>query len=246
VAVNCGAIQESLFEREFFGHCKGAFTGAHANSPGYLDLAAGGTLFLDEISELTMNMQAKLLRAIEGGDYRPVGGSGSLSADLRIISASNNDLNTKVSQGSMRSDFYYRIQVIHIHVPPLRSRKEDIPLLVDHFLDQMTQQTGKVKIPGQIMDRLMEYDWPGNVRELRNVLQRYTALGHLEFLGPDSQIHRLLAAQSSLNLRQEVEQLETSLINRALEEAKGNRTLAAKMLGISRRALFRRLNPSAS
>jgi PAS domain S-box-containing protein len=243
VAVNCGAIQESLFEREFFGHRKGAFTGAHANSPGYLDLAAGGTLFLDEITELTTNMQAKLLRAIEGGDYRPVGGSGSLSADLRIISASNIDLNTKVSQGGMRSDFYYRIQVIHIHAPPLRSRKEDIPLLVDHFLDQMRHQAGKAKIPGHIMDRLMEYDWPGNVRELRNVLQRYTALGLLEFLAPESQKPRLMSAQHSLNLRQAVEQLETSLISQALAEAHGNRTLAAEMLGISRRSLFRRLNP---
>jgi len=240
VAVNCGAIQESLFEREFFGHRKGAFTGAHANASGYLDMAAGGTLFLDEVSELTINMQAKLLRAIESGDYRPVGSSGSLSADLRVISASNIDLNSKVTQGEMRKDFYYRIQVIQIQIPPLRSRKEDIPLLADHFLDQMAKNSNRPKAPGHIMDRLIEYSWPGNVRELRNVLQRYTALGHLEFLSPHAKISRPPAG-ASLDLRHAVADLEGSLISQAMQETGGNRTLAAKKLGISRRALFRKL-----
>jgi len=134
VAVNCGAIQESLFEREFFGHRKGAFSSAYANSPGYLDMADGGTLFLDEVSDLTANMQAKLLRAIEGGGYRPVGGTETISADFRIISASNAVLSDKVASGQMRKDFFYRIQVIQIQLPLLRDRRQDIPLLVEHFL----------------------------------------------------------------------------------------------------------------
>ena len=137
VAVNCGAIQESLFEREFFGHRKGAFSGAHADAPGYLDMADGGTLFLDEVSELTLNMQAKLLRAIDGGGYRPIGGTETILTDFRIISASNVILSEKVTSGHMRNDFFYRIQVIQIQLPPLRDRKQDIPLLVEHFLENM-------------------------------------------------------------------------------------------------------------
>ncbi|HKK90385.1 MAG TPA: sigma-54-dependent Fis family transcriptional regulator [Desulfobacteraceae bacterium] len=243
IAVNCGAVQESLFEREFFGHRKGAFTGAHANASGYLDMAEGGTLFLDEVSELTVNMQAKLLRALEGGEYRPVGCSDSQSADLRILSASNIDLNKKVACNEMRKDFYYRIQVIQIHIPPLCSRKEDIPLLVDHFIHQMKSRSGKIRVPGHVMDRLMEYEWPGNVRELRNVLQRYTALGHLEFLSAESKPDPENSG-SSLQLRPAIRQLESSLIRRAMQETGDNRTKAAKMLGISRRALFRKLNDS--
>ncbi|MCP4628036.1 MAG: sigma-54-dependent Fis family transcriptional regulator, partial [bacterium] len=137
VAVNCGAIQESLFEREFFGHRKGAFSSAHADSPGYLDMADGGTLFLDEVSEFTLNMQAKLLRAIEGGGHRPVGDTETISTDFRIISASNTVLSDKVTSGHMRNDFFYRIQVIQIQLPPLRNRSQDIPLLVEHFLHKI-------------------------------------------------------------------------------------------------------------
>lgn len=179
LAVNCGAVQESLFEREFFGHRKGSFSGAHADAPGYLDLAAGGTLFLDEIGELTLNMQVKLLRAIEGGGYCPVGGTEPRVKDFRLISASNTPLSEKVAGGAMREDFFYRVQVIRICLPPLRHRRQDIPLLVEHFLRQMAPRFGEVRVPGRIMDLLMDHDWPGNVRELRNVLQRYATLGHL-------------------------------------------------------------------
>mgnify|MGYP005843412057 CR=1 FL=1 len=240
VAVNCGAIQESLFEREFFGHRKGAFSSAHADAPGYLDMADGGTLFLDEISELTLNMQAKLLRAIEGGGYRPVGGTETLSSDFRMISASNTILGDKVAAGRMREDFFYRIQVIQIQLPPLRDRKQDIPLLAEHFLRKMKTPAGISKIPGQVMDILMEYDWPGNVRELRNVLQRYVTLGHLEFFSPGPESTGT-PFPSGMNLREAVQDLETSLIKKALNQAGGNRTQAAKLLGISRRALFRKL-----
>lgn len=240
VAVNCSAIQESLFEREFFGHRKGAFSSAHADAPGYLDMADGGTLFLDEVSELTVNMQAKLLRAIEGGGYRPVGGTRVLSSDFRIISASNAALSDKVATGRMRNDFFYRIQVIQIQLPPLRERRQDIPLLVEHFMRKITASSGISKIPGRIMDILVEYEWPGNVRELRNVLQRYITLGHLEFLPPSSN-SASMSITAGIELREAVRQLEKSLINRALNQAGGNRTQAATLLGISRRALFRKM-----
>jgi len=241
VAVNCGAIQESLFEREFFGHRKGAFSSAHADAPGYLDMVDGGTLFLDEVSELTINMQAKLLRAIEGGEYRPVGGTEVLSSDFRIISASNVPLGDKVTAGRMRHDFYYRIQVIQIQLPPMRERRQDIPLLVEHFLEKMKTPPGISKVPGRILDILMEYDWPGNVRELRNVLQRYVTLGHVEFLSPGS-VPKTAPITKEINLHEALHELEKSLITKALKQAGGNRTLAAKMLGISRRALFRKMS----
>ena len=239
VAVNCGAIQESLFEREFFGHRKGAFSSAHADSSGYLDLADHGTLFLDEVSELTINMQAKLLRAIEGGGYRPVGGTETIESDFRTISASNVSLSEKVSSGEMRNDFFYRLQVIQIRLPPLRQRKQDISLLVDHFVQKMSPPATTTKVPGHVMDTLMEYDWPGNVRELRNVLQRYLALGRLEFLSADPTIDQDSMAMQ-FNLPQAVQRLESSLISQALQLAHGNRTKAANLLGISRRALSRK------
>lgn len=240
VAVNCGAIQESLFEREFFGHRKGAFSSAHADAPGYLDIANGGTLFLDEVSDLTVNMQAKLLRAIEGGGYRPVGSTETISADFRIISASNVVLSDKVASCYMRKDFFYRIQVIQIQLPPLRDRKQDIPLLVEHFLCKMKAPSGMAKVPGRTMEILIEYDWPGNVRELSNVLQRYITLGHLEFLTPGSE--KTTPITTEINLCEAVQDLEKSLIAKALRQTGGNRTRAAKRLGISRRALFRKMS----
>jgi len=240
VAVNCGAIQESLFEREFFGHRKGSFSSAHADSPGYLDMADEGTLFLDEVSQLTVTMQAKLLRAIEGGGYRPVGGTETLLADFRVISASNAALNDTVASGQMRKDFFYRIQVIQISLPPLRRRRQDIPLLVEHFMRKMRVPRDRARIPGRIMDILMEYEWPGNVRELSNVLQRYVTIGHLEFLSPGSQ-PGAGPIGSELNLREAVQELEKSLVLKALQKTGGNQTQAASLLGISRRALFRKM-----
>jgi len=240
VAVNCGAVQETLFEREFFGHSKGAFSGAHANAPGFLDLADGGTLFLDEVGELTNPMQVKLLRAIEGGGYCPVGNTKSRFSDFRVISASNRSLSENIRTGRMRNDFFFRIQVIQITLPPLRERKEDIPLLVEHFLKENRNDTQTACVPGWLLDRLADYDWPGNVRELKNVLQRYVTLHRLEFFNP----HRFEnAAQSpaSLEIQKAVAGLEKSMIYSAIGQARGNRTQAAKLLGISRRALFRKL-----
>jgi len=242
VAVNCGAVQESLFEREFFGHRKGAFSSADTDAPGYLDMAEGGTLFLDEISELTVTMQAKLLRAIEGGGYRPVGAADTRATDFRIISASNAALADKVAGGQMRQDFFYRVQVIQIPLPPLRDRREDIPLLVEHFLREIKAPDGMTKIPGRAMDVLMEYDWPGNVRELRNVLQRYVTLGHLDFLSSTSESGPKPVG-ADIHLPNAVRELEKALILKALHQTNGNRTQAAALLGISRRSLFRKLAP---
>lgn len=241
LAVNCGAVQESLFEREFFGHRKGAFSGAHADAPGYLDLADGGTLFLDEIGELNLNMQVKLLRAIDGGGYCPVGGTEPRMKDFRLISASNTPLKEKVAGGAMREDFFYRVQVIRICLPPLRHRRQDIPLLVEHFLRQMAPHFGAVRVPGRIMDLLMDHDWPGNVRELRNVLQRYATMGRLEFFTADSSPADAPSKDTLLNLPQAIGRLEQAMVSRALANAGGNRTRAAVLLGISRRALFRKL-----
>ncbi len=241
VAVNCGAIQESLFEREFFGHRKGSFSSAHTDAPGYLDIADGGTLFLDEVSELTPTMQTKLLRAIEGGGYRPVGGTEPNLTDFRIICASNIELNENIRSGQMRSDFFYRIQVIQIKIPPLRRRKQDIPLLVEYFMRKITGDSGTKRVPGNIMDILIEYDWPGNVRELYNVLQRYVTLGTLEFLTTN----RTIPASpliSDLDLRTAIQKLEKSYIEKALHISGGNRSRAANLLGVSRRALFRKLS----
>ncbi|MFH1975183.1 MAG: sigma 54-interacting transcriptional regulator [Pseudomonadota bacterium] len=239
VAVNCGAVQETLFEREFFGHSKGAFSGAHAKAPGFLDLADGGTLFLDEVGELTSNMQVKLLRAIDGGGYCPVGNTKPRFSDFRVISASNRPFSENIHSGRMRDDFFFRIQVIQINLPPLRERKEDIPLLVEHFLKTNRNRTQAVHVPGSFFDRLTGYDWPGNVRELRNVLQRYVTLNRLEFFNL-SQVSDSTET-SSLKIRKAVARLEESLLSKAIEQAGGNRTRAAELLGISRRALFRKV-----
>jgi len=241
VAVNCGAIQETLFEREFFGHCKGAFSGAHAKAPGFLDLADGGTLFLDEIGELTNPMQVKLLRAIEGSGYCPVGSTQPRFSDFRVLSASNRLLAGNIRSGRMRADFFFRIQVIQINLPPLRERKEDIPLLVEYFLKTDRNHARRAQVPGWFIDRLAGYDWPGNVRELRNVLQRYVTLNRLEFFNPLPDA-AASANPGSLKMRKAVEQLEKSLVSRAIDQAGGNRTRAAALLGISRRALFRKMS----
>jgi len=184
VPVNSSAIPENLLESEFFGHTKGAFTGAHSDKQGYLDLADGGTLFLDEIGELIPSLQAKLLRALEGGGYTPVGGSLPKGSDFRIISATNKNLRELTQNGKIREDFFYRIHIIPIYMPPLRYRKDDIPLLVEHFLGLYSSENNILTIPGQVLETLINYNWPGNVRELQNVLQRYFAVKHLDFLEP--------------------------------------------------------------
>ena len=243
VAVNCGAIPESLFESEFFGYRKGAFTGAHTDKPGFLDLADGGTLFLDEISELTLNMQVKLLRVLDGGGYVPLGGNLEKKADLRVIAATNKNLPDLVATGSMRDDFFYRIHIIPVHLPPLRKREEDLPLLIDHFLADYYQGTVP-SLPENIRQQLYNYDWPGNIRELQNVLRRYITLNRLDFISktisPEPGLG--LSGPSKLgDLNSIREEAEKEGIIATLKSCNWNRNQAAGLLGISRQTLFRRM-----
>ena len=183
VTINCGAIPENLLESEFFGYKRGAFTGAYADKPGHLELADGGTLFLDELGEISLNMQVKLLRVLEGKGYMPVGGSQVKKADVRIIAATHRTLQERVKKGLLREDFFYRIHIIPIYLPPLRERREDIPLLIEHFQKTFRYDRKPQVIPGRIVEAMQNYDWPGNVRELQNTLQRYLMLGKLDFTG---------------------------------------------------------------
>jgi two-component system, NtrC family, response regulator HydG len=241
VTVNCGAIPENLLESEFFGHKKGAFTGAYADKAGYLDIADRGTLFLDEVGELTLNMQVKLLRAIDGGDYTPVGSGRPKKSNFRVIAATNRRLMDLVKEGEMREDFYYRIHVIPIALPPLRERREDIPLLVDHFLSlYMPDDQKDRRIPAKMLVAMYTYPWPGNVRELQNVIRRYLSMGNWDFLNQDQGV-REASASDNYTLKGAVEDLEKTAVKKALDQARWNRTRAAQILGISRRALFRKM-----
>ncbi|MBN2122684.1 MAG: sigma 54-interacting transcriptional regulator [Deltaproteobacteria bacterium] len=248
VPVNCGAIPEPLLESEFFGHKKGAFTGAHMDKHGYFDLADGGTLFLDEVGELSANIQVKLLRAIERGEYRAVGGNELKRSDFRIIAATHRNLPERISQGSMREDFFYRIHIIPIHVPPLRDRREDIPLLIDHFLQVHGNGGTAPRIPGNVLEHFYRHDWPGNVRELQNVIHRYLTVKRLDFTGvatsgpslsPPTDPAGIEGGQT--DLRDAVENFEKTLIVRTLERNRWHKSRAADLLGISRRTLFRKL-----
>lgn len=258
VPVNCGAIPESIFESEFFGRRKGAYTDAYNDKPGFFDLAHRGTLFLDEVSELSPNMQVKLLRAIEGGGYTPVGDNKVKYSDVRIIATTNEILINLVKKGKMREDFFYRIHIIPIYVPPLKDRKEDIPLLVDHFLRLLSNGKNVPEIPSKIMEILYNYDWPGNVRELQNVLQRYITMKNLDLMdsfliqeNETSKSYFELIKQTDasskgyceegFNLRSAVKNYEKSLIRKALNQANWNRKKVSKMLGIPLRTLSRKI-----
>ena len=240
VPVNCGSIQDSLFEREFFGHRKGAFTGALKDHPGFFDAAHHGTLFLDEVGELTLTMQVTLLRAIESKGYTPVGDQTVKHADVRIIAATNRNLQEQVKHGAMRQDFFYRINVIPISVPPLRDRREDIPLLVEHFLHTYRPGQPHHRFPGDIMETLYAYDWPGNIRQLQNVLLRYLTLHRLDFGedAPPLPQNQPLAGQGFWPA---VEAFERQLIVEALEQNQGHKTNTARMLQLPVRTLRRKI-----
>ncbi|MFP4477347.1 MAG: sigma 54-interacting transcriptional regulator [Desulfatibacillaceae bacterium] len=241
-SVNCGAIPETLLESEFFGYRKGAFTGALVDRHGYLDSARGGTLFLDEVGELDVTMQVKLLRAVGGGGYTPLGSTEIRQTDCRLICATNRNLEDLVRQGRMREDFYYRIHVVQITLPPLRERQEDIPLLVSYFMRLYGADEGGDPVPPNVMDQLMAYGWPGNVRELQNVIRRYLAVESLG-LGAGGPGDGGAGAQvpSESDLRAAVESFERAHIVRALERSHWHRTGAARSLGITRNTLFRKM-----
>lgn len=250
VTVNCGAIPDTLVESEFFGYKKGAFTGADIEKPGYLAIADGGTLFMDEIGELDLNMQVKLLRAIEGGGYTPIGGRENIKPDIRIISATNKNLKERVEKGEMREDFFYRIHIIPVYLPPLRERKEDISLLVYHFLQKYSDDENIPSIPDHIIKSMQDYDWPGNVRELQNEIHRYRTLKKIDFMD----IPQLKRQQTDIipegivihnnrdvELRMLMESFEKKIIQSTLERHRWHKTKAASVLGIDRKTLFRKI-----
>ena len=245
VPVNCGAIPQHLVESEFFGYKKGAFTGALTDKPGYLDQAQKGSLFLDELGEIQSDMQVKLLRVLGGDGYTPVGSVDVKMPDVRIISATNRNIRKLLEKGQMREDFFYRIHIIPIHLPPLRERKEDIPLLAEHFLKKHGGSKRSIPLPGKIVDAFMAHDWVGNVRELENSIQRFVNLGYVDGLEPSIQPIALSPAPSEneaylydLPLRQAVMGFEKRYISHWLEKYKWNRTRVANKLGVERKTLY--------
>lgn len=243
VAVNCGAIPETLIETEFFGHTRGAFTGAHTEKKGFLDKADGGTLFLDEVGELSLGMQVKLLRAIDGGGYSQVGSTEVKHSDFRIVAATNRNLYEEVHIGRFREDFFYRIYVLPVTIPPLRERKEDLALLVDHFLSTLGSTLNIDALPGRDIEALYNYNWPGNVRELQNVLRRYVTLKQVDFTGRGRKIGSAEKEPISdgLSLNEALERFEKNLLVKTLEKNRWHRIHTAQALGISRRTLFRKM-----
>jgi PAS domain S-box-containing protein len=248
VPVNCGAIPENLLESEFFGYKRGAFTGAYADKKGYLDQAKEGSLFLDELGEIALNFQVKLLRVLEDGSYIPLGDQVVKKSNARVISATSRDLQKSIRSGMMREDFFYRIHIIPIYLPPLRNRKEDIPLLVENYLSYLNQAEKAPPVTGEIMDALLGYSWPGNVRELQNVIHRFCTLGKLDFFKPlpnfkASEINSGYPRAEDLNQDYQslLESTEKKMIIEALDCFKWNRTKAAAHLRMPRRSLYRKL-----
>ena len=253
VAVNCGAIPETLLESELFGHAKGAFTDASRNKRGIIEEANGGTLFLDEIGELPLQLQVKLLRFLQEDEIRRVGENKGITVDVRVVAATARDLQQMVAEGEFREDLFYRLNVLLLTIPPLRERKDDIPLLVDHFLVRYGDRLGR---PGMSVSRdalkvLMDYNWPGNVRELENTIERAMVLNEgdrIEVEGLPDRLRkepeatpRTLAFGDDLSIKRAIRTIERELIRRALEQTGGNRTRAAELLDISHRALLYKL-----
>jgi two-component system response regulator AtoC len=253
VAVNCGAIPETLLESELFGHQRGAFTDAVADKAGLFEQADGGTLLLDEIGEMPLALQVKLLRVLQEGEIRRIGAASARKVDVRVVSATSRDLQQDVNRGRFREDLFYRLNVFTITLPPLRDRREDIPFLVDHFIQKHGEEYGCVGVrpSADMMRAFMEYDWPGNVRELENCIERGLVLYEGELLGitciPEqiafagSRPHRSPTVAGSLSIKRAAEEMERRLIAAALEQTRGNRTHAARILEISHRALLYKL-----
>ena len=252
VAENCGALSENLLESELFGHVKGAFTGAVSDKKGLFEMADGGTVFLDEIADMPSAMQIKLLRVLQEGQVRPVGGSEVIQVNFRLIASSNRDLYKEVSKGRFRDDLFYRIQVFPIILPPLRERREDIPLLVAHFLDKCAAKFGMPvgRLKPTSMELLTRFDWPGNIRELENEIERAVCLaGPDQDIGVDSLSEKITAVSrdepleslADATLQQTVSRLEKKMIIQALRKSAGNRSQAARALGLTRQGLLNKI-----
>ncbi len=259
IAVNCGGIPENLLESELFGYCKGAFTGASHEKKGLFLLADGGTIFLDELGELPLSLQSKLLRVVQQKSFMPVGGTRYIDVDVRIIAATNKDLEKAVMEGKFREDLFYRLNVIHIRMPSLRERPEDIPLLVQYFLEKYSKEQAKPLqgISSFAMEALEKYPFPGNVRELENIIERSVALSTSSLLLPESlsmaRYKQRKDAQDDhpfpipdlppggMNLESFLEEVEKNLLIKALERAQGVKTRAARLLGLNFRSFRYRL-----
>jgi two-component system response regulator HydG len=249
IAVNCAAIPETILESELFGHERGSFTGAIARKDGRFAKATGGTLFLDEIGELSTAVQVKLLRVLQEGEYEPVGGN-TVRADVRIVAATNRDLVAEVAAGRFREDLFYRLNVIAITAPPLRARREDIPLLIDHFLGLYSAKNGRPRLKPTrgALERMLDYGWPGNVRELENVIERGVVLCRGESLTeadlPEAiaRAERSLASGLSFPIGTPLGEIELRVIRETLRHTKGDKSIAAQLLGISTRTIYRKLD----
>jgi len=251
IKINCAAIPKTLMESELFGYEKGAFTGAVGAKPGRFELAHGGTLFLDEIGEIPVEMQVKLLRVLQESEFERVGGIKTIKVDVRLVTATNRDLVQDISSGSFREDLYYRLNVVPIHIPPLRDRREDIPLLVEHFLAKFNDRLKKQidSVSADAISRLISYHWPGNIRELENLMERtmlFCERSEIQVsdlppeiggLSPVSAAASPNAASLKEAVRAETERVERELIQKALDETGGNVTQAARKLKISRKSL---------
>jgi transcriptional regulator with PAS, ATPase and Fis domain len=257
VALNCSAIPETLLEAELFGHVRGAFTGAIGNRQGRLEQAHKGTLFLDEVGTMSPALQMKLLRVLQQREFERVGDAHMIKIDVRIIAATHSDLDKMVAEGTFREDLFYRLNVIPVRLPPLRERREDIPLLAQHFLQKLGSEQvppRSVTMSQEVMRRLMAYAWPGNVRQLENVVERALAFSHgrsqidLADLGPEIQNLPAPPEEGSawfpdegLDLERYIEGVELTLIKRSLERTQGNKVQAARLLNLKRTTLIEKL-----
>ncbi|HXG31324.1 MAG TPA: sigma-54 dependent transcriptional regulator, partial [Thermodesulfobacteriota bacterium] len=248
VAINCAAIPESLLESELFGYVKGAFSGANHPKRGLFEEAHGGTLFLDEIGEFPIHLQTKLLRVLQDEEIRRLGDTKTVKVDVRIIAATSRDLSRDVKRGSFREDLFYRLNILHIHIPPLRERKDDIPCLVEYFIGKYNEKLNRsIKgVSPKVMSELLDYPWYGNVRELENVIERAIILSDSDLitrvdLGIRENATRETTPSDSLSLEEAWARLEKAYIEKALSQTGGNRTRAARLLGLSRRSLLYKL-----
>jgi len=255
IPVDCGSLVPTLIESELFGHTKGAFTGAHHAKDGLLSIAEGGTVFLDEVGELPTDLQAKLLRAIQEKEIRPVGSTKHIPINVRILAATNRDLEEGVSQGTFRRDLYYRLNVLSLRIPSLRERRQDIPILATHFLERQTRSTGNERtLSDAAMKAMLAYDWPGNVRELENCLERACAfttgpmihLGDLPAAISQLQGTNVSVAGTNADKIMPMSELERQTILNAIAQLNGDKLTAARMLGIGKTTLYRKLKEYSS
>jgi two-component system response regulator AtoC len=243
IALNCATLSENLIESEIFGHEKGAFTSAYQTKHGLVEVADRGTLFLDEIAEMPIGLQAKLLRFLDSGEFRRVGGNKSLTVDVRVIAATNKDLASLITAGRFREDLYYRLNVINITIPPLRDRRSDIPELARHFLSAYAKKLSKplADFTAESLELLSAYRWPGNVRELENVIERAVIVCESDMIGAEDLSIPAFAAIADLSVNPSLEEMEKNYIIRVLKETGGNQSKASQLLGIDRKTLYLKL-----